>query len=78
MIVIAILIFFVLLLFDLPALVKERDVKRLTFYIALSVITLVYIIQYTLGYDVFSPIKTLSIFVGDTLGLNYENWQGHS
>ena len=77
MIYIWIIIFLVLIFFDLPALIREKNRKELVVYSVLSCLTLIYIIQYALRLDIFSPIKTLSVLV-KRMGLDYELWQGHS
>ena len=77
MIYFTILLFLTLLLCDLPALIKKRERKQLWIYSVLSIIVLIYMIRYTIGAEIFSPIKSLSVFVRN-LGLNYELWQGHS
>lgn len=78
MIVLAVVVFALLVLYELPKLVREKKRRELAVYAVLSAITLVYIIRFAAGRGVFSPIKELSRFVGDTLHLSYEIWQGHS
>ena len=78
MIYFAVGFFLFFLLFDLPALIREKARRELLVYAVLSGITLIYLVQYALGLPVFSPIKTLSEFAEKTLKLNYALWQGHS
>ena len=78
MIFFAITVFLILLLMDLPALIREKSHKELAVFIVLSGVTLVYFLLYAQGKEPFSPIKSLSRFVEDVLGLSYELWQGHA
>ena len=79
MIYFAVGIFLIFILLDLPALIREKAPRdELLVYAVLSGITFVYLVQYALGAEVFSPIKELSEFAEKTLKLSYALWQGHS
>lgn len=73
----AVLLFCLLLLADLPALLRERDRRALLVYLALGAVTLLYLVLYVRGMEIFSPIRSLSELI-EGLGLSYANWQGHS
>ena len=75
MVFVSLVIFCVLIWIDLPALIKAGDRRELIAYTVLSVITLIYTVSYARGDTVFSPIKSLSTYVKDTLGLDYELWR---
>ena len=75
---IVIFVFLALFLFDLPALLRERDWRALGVYAAMSVVAFIYVLRFARGEEVWSPIKAMSLFFEQTLGLNYEMWQGHS
>lgn len=78
MIIISSAIFIVLLLCDLPSLIRKKEKRELAVYLVLSCITLIYITRFVLGKELFSAIEAMSNFVENTLGLSYEFWQGHS
>ena len=78
MTIFALLFFAALLCCDLPALLRKGDRRELLAYALVSGVTLVYLMQFAMGAEIFSPIKALSEFVGHTLGLSYELWQGHA
>ena len=78
MIVPAVFLFCGLLVLDLPALLRERRRRELAVYLVLGAVTLLFMVQYAVGVEIFSPIKYVSIFFERVLGLNYELWQGHA
>ena len=75
---ITLVIFLVIAAIDLPVLLKNKNRNELVLYLVIAAITLIYCVPYALDIEVFSPIKLLSEFVGNKLGLNYALWQGHS
>jgi len=77
MIVPAVFLFCGLLALDLPSLLRERR-RELAVYLVLGAVTLLFMVQYAAGAEIFSPIKYVSIFFERVLGLNYELWQGHA
>jgi len=76
MIFLALGVFILLVVLDLPSLRKGKDKKELSVYCILSTITLVYLIVFACGGKIFDPAKQFFEFISD-IGLNYENWQGH-
>ena len=77
MIAVVIGIFIMLLLMDLPRMLREEKRRELAAFLVIAAIALVYMLRFAMGKETFSAIKSLSEVTRD-IGLNYAIWQGHS
>lgn len=69
--------FAVLLMIDLPAVLREKNRVQLVIFIVLCCFAFSYLLAYMLDAEVPSLKAVLTKFFADTLGLSYERWQGH-
>ena len=73
----AIGVFIIMLLIDLPRMLREKKRRELAVFAFFAVIALVYMLWFAICGEAFSIIRSLSEFTAG-IGLNYELWQGHS
>lgn len=68
--------FVLLMLFDLPALIRGRRYRELAVFAVIAALAGVYLVFFVLDLETFSFIKAISQFAEKTLKLDYSLWQG--
>lgn len=72
MVVLLVGIFSFMALMDLPALIREKNIKEIIVYGIFFVLAFVMSMLLVFGVEIPSPVKFFEFIIGDVLHLSYE------